>query len=387
MKGVMQKNHILFLSSGLAMPEKNIGYHLRFERLSEIFTGDIIVHGTDESLKLSNIASFGFHAIRFTNYSGILRNIQFFCKAVWMATGMHYLGRKFDVIIASDPLLSGVTAIVIGFITRRKVIIEINGSFESAFKYERAAPGLMVKIKERISQILIPGIIRRADRVRLLYGEQLCPFSKLNSNHPPASVFAEFVPLELFLTRPRRDGKYILLLGYPWYLKGVDVLIKAFNQIAAEFPEYRLKIVGWCPDGREYFEQLVRENPHVELCEPVDYHEVINLMTACSLYVLASRTEAMGRVLLEAMASEKPIIASNVDGVPTVIRDGYNGLLFVSESVDDLADKMRTVLSDKQRATTLARNGLEYVMSNLSEACYLNKYQEMVRQTLKHVTR
>ena len=110
-------------------------------------------------------------------------------------------------------------------------------------------------------------------------------------------------------------------------------------------------------------------------------------MTACSLYVLASRTEAMGRVLLEAMASEKPIIASNVDGVPTVIRDGYNGLLFVSESVDDLADKMRTVLSDKQRATTLARNGLEYVMSNLSEACYLNKYQEMVRQTLKHVTR
>ncbi len=380
----MQKNRLLFLNAGLAMPEKYIGYCKRFERLSEVFTGDIIVHGTKESLEISTIGDFGFHPIRFFHNPGIARNILFFCKAVWMATSMHYRGRKFDCIISSDPLLSGITAIVIGFITKRKVIIEVNGSFESAFKYEKQAPSFTAKIKEALSQTLIPWTIERANRVRLLYPEQLQPFRKLNSKHLPVDVFAEFVPIELFLTRPRRDGKYILLLGFPWYLKGVDVLIKAFKQIAADFPDYRLKIVGWCPEGLEYFEDLAKDNHQIELCDAVDYEEVITLMTGCSLYVLASRTEAMGRVLLEAMASEKPIIASKVDGTSMVIKDGFNGLFFESENVDELSEKISLLLTNKELASTLARNGLDYVTQNLSETCYLRHYEEMIEQIMNH---
>jgi glycosyltransferase involved in cell wall biosynthesis len=110
----------------------------------------------------------------------------------------------------------------------------------------------------------------------------------------------------------------------------------------------------------------------------VPYKDVIPLFAGCSLYVLASRTEAMGRVLLEAMACRKPVIASNVGGVPYVIEDGYNGLLFEKENVDDLAEKIKLVLSDNELAEKLAENGYMYVRKNLSEKNYINNYKNMI---------
>ena len=105
-------------------------------------------------------------------------------------------------------------------------------------------------------------------------------------------------------------------------------------------------------------------------------------MANCSLYVLASRTDASPRVLREAMACGKPIIASRVDGVPELIKDGYNGLLFEKENYEELANKMRMVLSDKKLALRLGDNGLKYVQENLSEECYIKQYREMIEETL-----
>ena len=154
-------------------------------------------------------------------------------------------------------------------------------------------------------------------------------------------------------------------------------MIKAFKKVSGEFPEYCLKIVGYCPDRNPY-EQLAGANAKIRLCGPVRYEEVIKLMAECSLFILPSRTEAMGSVLLEAMASKKPIIASNVDGIPTYIKHGYNGLLFQSENVDDLAAKMRSVLKDGDFAGQLGTNAFKYVHEKLSEQCYMERFDHMV---------
>jgi glycosyltransferase involved in cell wall biosynthesis len=78
------------------------------------------------------------------------------------------------------------------------------------------------------------------------------------------------------------------------------------------------------------------------------------------------------------MASKKPIIASNIDGVPDLIKDGYNGLLFKSENHADLADKISLILSDNNLANQLAENGFNYVQKYLSEECYITKYKAMI---------
>ena len=109
---------------------------------------------------------------------------------------------------------------------------------------------------------------------------------------------------------------------------------------------------------------LQKATRNIEFHKPVFYDKVVKLMAGCSLFILPSRTEAMGRVLLEAMACEKPIIASNVGGIPEVIKNGYNGLLFKSENVDDLADKIRLVLSNKKFALMLGNNAFYMLRKN-----------------------
>ena len=255
------------------------------------------------------------------------------------------------VIISPDPLGTGLAAIIIGKITKIKVIVEVNGCFDQALTsyMQKGKPNsMMTRIKEALTSVIVPFVLKKADKVKLLYPSQLMPVLK-DSSHLDAVSFHVYIPIQSFLRQKIRDENFILLLGHPWYLKGVDILIKAFLKISPQFPDHRLVIAGWCPDSAEkaYFLSLTQNHPKIELLDPLKYDDVISYMTRCSMYVSASRTEAMGRVLVEAMASRKPIIASDVDGIPNIVHNGINGLLFEKESVDDLAEKMIKILTDK----------------------------------------
>ncbi len=294
---------------------------------------------------------------------------------------------KYKVIISTNPLFIGLIVIIVGAITGAKTIIEVNGNFEDAFKYGYTYDTKLKtfeKMKEKISRLIITIVVKRADMVRLLYDKQLLPLGLSERKFPNIISFSDFVPVEQFVKSKKSDNKYILLLGFPWYLKGVDILIKAFKKIHIYIPEYRLKIVGWCPEGREYYENLAKGNSNIDLCNPVNYKEVIPLMAKCSLYVLASRTEAMGRVLIEAMACKKPIIACDVGGVSCIVKNGFNGLLFEKENVDDLAEKIKIVLSDQKLAFELAENGYQFVQAMLSEKCYVQNFRNMIEKVVKN---
>ena len=357
---------------------------LKFDYFSRYFSGDIITSiRNPKHAAIKTMGRFGYHPFVVTGNT-IVRNM----KTIWIyirkARELYRRNGKYDVIIAPNPLLTGIIALITGRIIGARVIIEVNGNFESAFKYGRMGEtdqSPIESIKEAFSKVIIPFVLRRADVVKLLADNQLAPF-RLNKSKLKVRVFSDFVPVQKFREHQRSDGKYILLVGYPWYLKGVDILIKAFNMISNDFPEYWLKIVGWCPEGRDYYEGLAEENPKIELCDPVYYHEVIPIMANSSLYVLASRTEAMGRVLIEAMACGKPIIASNVGGVYSIVRHGYNGLFFEKENVEDLAEKMRFMLSHPEVARRLADNGFQYVQEHLSEECYIMRYRDMIHDAL-----
>ncbi|MDZ4389009.1 MAG: glycosyltransferase [Gemmatimonadales bacterium] len=157
--------------------------------------------------------------------------------------------------------------------------------------------------------------------------------------------------------------------------------MKAFHLVAEKHPEVRLRIIGHCPD-RAPFELLAAGHPRVSLEKAVFRDEAHEILSRCRVYVLASRTEAMGRVLLEAMAAGRPIIASRVDGVPHYIQDGVNGLLFESENVAELAEKLDRLLSDAELRRTLGENGRRIVMEKYSEKEYARKMITMFYQVL-----
>jgi glycosyltransferase involved in cell wall biosynthesis len=378
----MTKMRLLILGAGPAMPNSPTAYWDKYVCLSRYFSGDIITPvGDPKHLIVDNAPQdFGFHPFLSRHGSNtIAKNMRCFSFTIFKALKIYFSRHKYDVIISPNPHVTAFIAMCIRAFTGAKVLVEVNGNFGDAFRFEQAGHrGFVARMKERVAMFLMPFALKRADMVKLLYSNQLDALPLLCSLPFRHVAFPEFVPMNRFARVPVHDGKYIFLLGYPWYLKGVDLLIRAFNMLSPEFPEHRLKIVGWCPEGREYFENLAGGNNKIELCDPVYYDEVPSLMSSCSCYVLASRTEAMGRVLAEAMACRKPIVASNVGGVPSIIFHGYNGLLFERESVDDLAQKLRAILADKALAKKLGDNGYKYAEEHLSESCYVDNYKKAI---------
>ena len=170
---------------------------------------------------------------------------------------------------------------------------------------------------------------------------------------------------------------YALFIGYPWHLKGVDVLIRAFQRVADRHPTWRLRILGHCPD-RAPWEALRAGHPRIEFLKAMKHDRAMELLGRCAVFVLPSRTEAMGRVIVEAMAAGKPVIASAVDGIPHYVRDGDTGLLFASESVDELADRLDRLMSDPAYAAALAARGQAFALSQLSESRYVEQFRELV---------
>lgn len=380
----MREIRLLYIGGGPLMPASQPMEMLKYEYLGKYFSGDIItsiLHQKHKTVK--SIGNFRYHPVVFSGNS-IVKNFKLILVYFSKALKLFRKNGKYDVIIAHHPLLTGLIALTIGKITSTPVIIEVNGNFETAFKFGRKGeihPPFSDRLKEMFSNIIIPFVLKRADMVKLLSDNQVEAY-KLALDEIKARCFSNFVPVQKFIKSPKNDLKYILLLGYPWYLKGVDILIKAFNMISHDFPEYRLKIFGWCPEGQDYYKNLAQNNHRIELNNSVYYEEVVPIMANCSLYVLASRTEAMGRVLIEAMACRKPIIASNVGGVYSIVKDGYNGLLFEKENVNDLAEKIHYLLSHPEVADRLSENGYREVQEHLSEENYINRYRNMIYDTL-----
>lgn len=154
----------------------------------------------------------------------------------------------------------------------------------------------------------------------------------------------------------------ILLVGAldrPHYFKGVPLLLEAFARL--RHPRARLLIVGE-GDLRGSYQQRAAQmglGEQVVFCGRVSDDALPAHYAIADLLVLPSTTlgEAFGVVVLEAMASGKPVITSNLPGVRSVVTNGQDGLLVRPGDPDDLAEAIQTLLEDPGRRRAMGEQG------------------------------
>jgi len=97
----------------------------------------------------------------------------------------------------------------------------------------------------------------------------------------------------------------------------------------------------------------------------IAYRDLPEFYAACDVFVLpsVSRLEAFGIVALEAMATAKPVVVTDIPGVREVVTDGVEGLLADPVHPEDLAAKIRTLLADPDRRVEMGRRGRDKVES------------------------
>jgi len=146
--------------------------------------------------------------------------------------------------------------------------------------------------------------------------------------------------------------------------KGQDVLLRTLPVVAAQHPDVLYVIAGdetaGEPGHKRRLEDLCRTlgiERHVRFMPFTN--DVPRLMAALDVFTLPSFSETFGLVVVEAMAMEKPVIATNAGGVPEIITDGTAGLLVEARDEHSLGAAILRVLGDEALARTLARAGRE----------------------------
>jgi len=161
--------------------------------------------------------------------------------------------------------------------------------------------------------------------------------------------------------------------------KALDVLLRAFSEVKERHPGLRLLLAG---DGplRPELEELARTlhvDSEVKFLGQQGREEIGKLLRECDLFVLPSRSEPFGIVIIEALACGKPVVASSVGGIVEIIRNGENGLLVPPDDPGALAEAINTVLSNPGLGSKMGTNGRATVVERFSVERNGNAYEQL----------
>jgi glycosyltransferase involved in cell wall biosynthesis len=184
---------------------------------------------------------------------------------------------------------------------------------------------------------------------------------------PPVSRAAvgtpEGVPVIMAIGRfVHRKGFHTLIqamasLPETWiWLAGDGEEREALEALAGELGvTERIRFLGWLPDARPY-------------------------LAATDVFVMPSRHEPLGNVILEAWAQRKPVVSSRSEGPNWFMRDGDNGFLVDIDDAQGFARAIGAILADRALAEALAQQGHQTLMRQFSEEAVAEAYLELFRR-------
>jgi glycosyltransferase involved in cell wall biosynthesis len=182
------------------------------------------------------------------------------------------------------------------------------------------------------------------------------------------------------------EGVVVMFAGTITPRKGVLELMKA-----AELLNHRdvlFLVVGNLDLDREYARKVVEyakdKGINAKFTGFVPYEDLKALYSACDVFVLPSFEEGQGVVLLEAMASGKPLIGSKVGGIPMQIKEGWNGFLVEPGNIKELAEKIQYLLENEEERKKMGKNSKKLAEEEFSWEKIVKRYLEIYEKVCAH---
>ena len=170
------------------------------------------------------------------------------------------------------------------------------------------------------------------------------------------SVIPDPIPLSLPLSNGT-DSKRVITIGRYAYQKGYDLLLQAWAEVEKHYTDWTLEIYGMGDQSgyRQLMADLCIDVDRCHLNGPVD--DVGKVYKESSIFVLSSRFEGFGLVLVEAMGSGLSVVSFDCPAGPDeIITDGYDGLLAPSGDVKALANNLMLLMADEKLRKRLSHN-------------------------------
>jgi glycosyltransferase involved in cell wall biosynthesis len=217
---------------------------------------------------------------------------------------------------------------------------------------------LLVKIVESLADKIIVNsdytgrVFKKREKIITIYngldlnkfhpalkGEEIRKKFNINLEAPIAGTIGNFTPVK----------------GYQYFLE-------AAKEIIRELPRVKFLILGTVhPLYRKYYEKMKGWAKKLEVGENLiflkDPEDVPKVIASFDLFLLSSVRETLGRVIIEAMACGKPVVATRVGGIPEVVEEGITGYLVPPGDSRSLATAALKLFLDKEKASRMGKEG------------------------------
>jgi len=219
-----------------------------------------------------------------------------------------------------------------------------------------------------VSRSLIPDVARfcgvRPDRIRVIHNgiddEHFAHTARKEDFGPADDSIRTWCATVGSLTPPKHPENLLeaarLLpkdIGFLWI--GDGRLRSKLHAMSREMGiQHRVRWLGYCPDVRSWLDRA-------------------------DIVVSPSRSEALPLNVLEAMAMQKPVVATRVGGVPDIITDGVDGITVPAKNPQALADAIQTLAGDTQQRMRMGRRARERIIESFSLRKMANEYESLYR--------
>lgn len=198
--------------------------------------------------------------------------------------------------------------------------------------------------------------------------------AQLNQKHLPRKRAREYYSLP--------EGPLIGYLGHYSPIKGVPVLLSAFEQLVQRMPEARLAL-AWSGKGEDAarVKRMMDKEPlreRVSQMGIVDANVFLSALDVCVLPFVHSSFPHFPLVLLEAFAAGTPVITSDLGGLSEIVEDGTTGLLVAPDDPEALAAAMREILEDADLRNQISQNQKEAFETNFSIEAVFDRLEELL---------
>lgn len=208
-----------------------------------------------------------------------------------------------------------------------------------------------------------------------------CPASKIR-------LITDPVDTDMFKPCPKKEqDNLVVWVGRFVPEKGLEYLIDAAKLVQYRVDDVRFILVGDGPFKCK-IESLIKDrglSNIVSIIGPLEHREVADMLTKASIFAFPSLKEGMGRAMLEAMSTGKPVVVSDIPGMDEIIKNGFNGILVQPRDASALSDKIIDLLNDKKLRKRLGRNARQTMLKSFTWKRHIRLLQAVYEEAVAEV--
>ena len=374
---------IMFLVADIAKEAANLG-------------NDVVIYTTDLDFA-NNASTFNKNLPK----KETLDNFTIKRSHVWLKINLFFLnpGIYFQMMKDSPDIIhtigvrsfqSFIAAIVA---KKKKIPLVISDQGGLTTHPDLKSGGIFKKILYKLQTPMIHFIINNSTKISVANEYEKKIFEKFNQTSK-IEIIRNGINLETMKTKTKNFKKkhgivlpFVLFIGRFSKVKGIDILLHAIKILKDRYglENIRFVIMGVDFGFQNQMIQMIDDfgiKEKIHLITNPSREDVIAAYSESEFLVLPSRWELSPLTPLEGFAFKKPVISTNVHGIPSTITDRKNGILVKNEDFHELAEAIMELINDKQKCLEYGLSGYNLVKTECNSKSMTEKTLRMYNQII-----